>query len=67
MISMSPLTSTVVVRKRLVDTLRRDLIGPGPQDADIARALLKNNPLVPRRLPRAGTRGYPGRRRKHRG
>lgn len=34
----------VAIRGRLVDTLRRDLIGPRPQDADIARELLKSNP-----------------------
>jgi hypothetical protein len=44
MASPSPLTSTVVIRGRLVDALRRDLIGPRPEDADIARELLKNNP-----------------------
>ena len=27
-----------------MDTLRRDLIGPGPQDADLAHERLKNNP-----------------------
>lgn len=32
------------VRTRIVDKLRRDLIGPGPQDADIAREVLKENP-----------------------
>ena len=32
------------VRARLVDVLRRDLIGPGPQDLDIARERLKENP-----------------------
>lgn len=32
------------VRTRLVDTLRRDLIGPGPEDADLARELLTENP-----------------------
>ena len=32
------------VRARLVETLRRDLIGPGPQDADIARERLKEKP-----------------------
>jgi hypothetical protein len=32
------------VRGRLVDVLRRDLIGPGPQDLDIACERLKENP-----------------------
>lgn len=32
------------VRARLVDTLRRDLIGPGPRDADLTREVLKENP-----------------------
>jgi hypothetical protein len=38
------LTSAAAIRGRLVDTLRRDLIGPGPADADLARERLKNNP-----------------------
>jgi hypothetical protein len=33
---MTAPTSTDV-RARLVDTLRRDLIGPGPQDTDLTR------------------------------
>ena len=36
--------SGAAIRGRLVDTLRRDLIGPGPDDTDIAREQLKNNP-----------------------
>jgi hypothetical protein len=32
------------VRARLVETLRRDLIGPGPQDSDLARERLKEKP-----------------------
>lgn len=32
------------IRARLVETLRRDLIGPGPQDADLARERLKEKP-----------------------
>ncbi len=32
------------VRGRLVDLLRRDLIGPGPEDPDLAREVLKENP-----------------------
>ena len=31
------------VRARLVDVLRRDLIGPGPQDADIAREFVQGD------------------------
>lgn len=34
----------VDVRARLVDTFRRDLIGPGPQDADLEHEVLKENP-----------------------
>jgi hypothetical protein len=37
-------TSAVAIRGRLVDTLRRDLIGPGPGDADLAHERLRNNP-----------------------
>jgi hypothetical protein len=37
-------TSAVSIRGRLVDTLRRDLIGPGPGDADLAGERLKENP-----------------------
>ena len=37
-------TDATAIRARLVDTLRRDLIGPGPEDADLARELLKENP-----------------------
>lgn len=32
------------VRGRLVDVLRRDLIGPGPEDADLTREVLRENP-----------------------
>ena len=42
--STSAPTSAAAIRSRLVDTLRRDLIGPGPQDADLAHERLKNNP-----------------------
>jgi hypothetical protein len=42
--SASALTSPVAIRGRLVDTLRRDLIGPGPDDADLTKERLKNNP-----------------------
>ena len=38
-----PATATDV-RQRLLDTLRRDLIGPGPHDGDIRRETLKENP-----------------------
>jgi hypothetical protein len=37
-------SGAAAIRGQLVDTLRRDLIGPGPDDADIARERLKNNP-----------------------
>jgi hypothetical protein len=40
---MAP-SSATAVRARLVDVLRRDLIGPGPLDADIVRERLKENP-----------------------
>jgi hypothetical protein len=36
--------SPAAIRDRLVDTLRRDLIGPGPSDADLAHERLKDNP-----------------------
>jgi hypothetical protein len=32
------------VRRRIVDKLRRDLIGPGPQDADLTHEVLSDNP-----------------------
>jgi hypothetical protein len=38
------MTTSAAVRSRLVDTLRRDLIGPGPQDADLVRERLKEKP-----------------------
>ncbi len=49
MTSLAPLPplaalSAEQVRSGLVDVLRRDLIGPGPQDVDIARERLKENP-----------------------
>jgi hypothetical protein len=40
---MTAPTSTDV-RARLIETLRRDLIGPGPQDVDLAREQLKEKP-----------------------
>lgn len=36
--------SPTAVRARLVDTLRRDLIGPGPEDVDLSDEQLKDNP-----------------------
>lgn len=39
-----PAKDATAVRGRLVNVLRRDLIGPGPDDADIAREVLKENP-----------------------
>jgi hypothetical protein len=36
--------SAATIRARLVDALRRDLIGPCPDDDDIVRERLKNNP-----------------------
>src|SRR5947208_376127 len=38
------MTRSVEVRARLVDILRRDLVGPGPQDDDLARERLSENP-----------------------
>jgi hypothetical protein len=38
------MTRSVEVRARLVDILRRDLVGPGPQDEDLARERLSENP-----------------------
>ena len=38
------LTSSADVRRLLVDTLRRDLVGPGADDADLARERLTENP-----------------------
>jgi hypothetical protein len=38
------MTRPVKVRVRLVNILRRDLVGPGPQDADLARERLAENP-----------------------
>jgi hypothetical protein len=37
-------TSAAAIRGRLVDTLRRDLIGPLPRDIDLAGERLKENP-----------------------
>ncbi|NKB58545.1 MAG: hypothetical protein GKS00_19625 [Alphaproteobacteria bacterium] len=38
------MTTSAQVRKNLVDILRRDLIGPGANDADLARERLSQNP-----------------------
>ena len=38
------MTRPVEVRARLVDILRRDLVGPGSQDQDLARERLSENP-----------------------
>lgn len=38
------MTSSVEVRGRLVEVLRRDLVGPSPDDADIARERLPEEP-----------------------
>ena len=38
------MTSSVDIRARLVDLFRRDLIGPGPQDPDIAAERLNESP-----------------------
>ncbi len=40
----APPTNATEVRAQLVATLRRDLIGPGPDDADLARERLTENP-----------------------
>jgi hypothetical protein len=38
------MTRSVDVRADLVDVFRRDLVGPGPQDADLATERLNENP-----------------------
>ncbi len=38
------MTKSVDIRTNLVDVFRRDLVGPGPQDADLARERLSENP-----------------------
>lgn len=38
------MTSSVDIRARLVDLFRRDLIGPGPQDPDLAAERLNESP-----------------------
>jgi hypothetical protein len=60
LVPASPSKDATAVRGRLVDVLRRDLVGPGPEDPDLAREMLKENPsrwyltgfLAP--LPEAG-------------
>ncbi|HEY8124532.1 MAG TPA: DISARM system helicase DrmA [Methylocystis sp.] len=38
------MTTSVDVRTHIVKTFRRDLVGPGPNDADLARERLNENP-----------------------
>ena len=38
------MTSSVDIRANLVELFRRDLIGPGPQDADLATERLNESP-----------------------
>src|SRR5215216_5968160 len=38
------MTGSVDIRASLVDVFRRDLVGPGPQDADLASERLNENP-----------------------
>ena len=38
------MTNSVDVRAHIVDVFRRDLIGPGPQDADLANERLNESP-----------------------
>src|SRR5207244_2398790 len=63
-----PMTDSAAVRSALVDVLRRDLISPNPDDADLATETLKERPsrwyltgyLVPLNAPeeqREGTTG----------
>jgi len=42
----APVRNATAVRRRIVDLLRRDLIGPapGPEDADLAAEILSENP-----------------------
>ncbi len=44
MTALPPQTTSLAVRSQLVETFRRDLVGPGPQDADLARERLDENP-----------------------
>jgi hypothetical protein len=41
---MSPPVRSLDVRSSVVSAFRRDLVGPGPQDADLARERLSENP-----------------------
>ena len=41
---MTTLLRSVDVRSSIVDIFRRDLVGPGPQDADLANERLNENP-----------------------
>jgi len=38
------MTNSVDIRSQIVNVFRRDLIGPGPQDADLASERLNENP-----------------------
>jgi hypothetical protein len=38
------MTTSVDIRGGLIDVFRRDLVGPGPRDADLATERLKENP-----------------------
>jgi hypothetical protein len=38
------MTKSVDIRAHVVDVFRRDLVGPGPQDADLAQERLNENP-----------------------
>lgn len=44
MTTLPPKTTSLSVRAHLVDTFRRDLVGPSPQDGDLARERLNENP-----------------------
>ena len=37
-------STSIEVRSRIVDTFRRDLVGPGPRDLDLAKERLNENP-----------------------
>jgi hypothetical protein len=41
---MSTVRPSVDIRSSIVEKFRRDLVGPGPQDADLARERLNENP-----------------------
>ncbi len=42
--ALPPKTTSLAVRAHLVDTFRRDLVGPSPHDTDLARERLNENP-----------------------